>query len=163
MERKGLIEKLIGLIKKYKYAILIFLLGMGLMMYPTKDKSKSVEMKQSIPQKQTVTLEDQLSEALSKVQGAGKVKVILSVSQGEETVYQTDQNTSDNKDAVSVKTDTVTVDKSGLVKQIIPPVYKGAIVLCQGADSPGVRLAIVDAVSKITGIGSDRISVLKMK
>ena len=82
MERKGLIEKLIGLIKKYKYAILIFLLGMGLMMYPTKDKSKSVEMKQSIPQKQTVTLEDQLSEALSKVQGAGKVKVILSVSQG---------------------------------------------------------------------------------
>lgn len=163
MELKALLEKLCGLIKKYKYAIFILLLGIGLMMYPGKQKTNSTVKALNVSQPQTVTLEDQLSEALSNVQGAGNVKVILSVVQGEETVYQTDQNTSDNKDAVSVKTDTVTVDKSGLVKQINPPVYKGAIVLCQGADHPEVRLAIVDAVSKITGIGSDRISVLKMK
>jgi stage III sporulation protein AG len=39
----------------------------------------------------------------------------------------------------------------------------GAIVLCQGADVPSVRLAIVDAVSKVTGLVANQISVLKMK
>ena len=162
MDIKAITDKIIAFIKKYKYAIFILLFGIGLMMYPSDDKKDSEKNSQVPIQQQTTSLEEQLSEALSNVQGAGKVKVILSIVQGEETVYQTDQNTSDNKDATSVKTDTVTVDKAGLVKQINPPVYKGAIVLCQGADSPQVRLSIVDAVSKITGIGADRISVLKM-
>ena len=52
--------------------------------------------------------------------------------------------------------------ESGLVRQINPPVYMGAIVVCQGADDPTVQLAIIDAVSKITGLGTHRISVLKM-
>ena len=39
----------------------------------------------------------------------------------------------------------------------------GAIIVCQGGDSPTVRLNIVEAVSNVTGIGSDRITVLKMK
>jgi len=39
----------------------------------------------------------------------------------------------------------------------------GAVIVCQGADDPQVRLSIVDAVSKVTGLGSDKISVLKMK
>jgi hypothetical protein len=39
----------------------------------------------------------------------------------------------------------------------------GAIVVCQGADSPSVKLAITQAVAKITGLGTDEICVLKMK
>jgi stage III sporulation protein AG len=39
----------------------------------------------------------------------------------------------------------------------------GAIVVCQGGDQPTVRLAILDAVSKVTGLGADKISILKMK
>jgi len=36
-------------------------------------------------------------------------------------------------------------------------------VVCQGADDPAVRLAVSQAVSSVTGISTDRISVLKMK
>jgi len=36
-------------------------------------------------------------------------------------------------------------------------------VVCQGADRAGVRLAVVDAVKSVTGLSSDRITVLKMK
>jgi stage III sporulation protein AG len=36
-------------------------------------------------------------------------------------------------------------------------------VVCQGADDPVVKLLIVDAVSKVTGLGADKISVMKMK
>lgn len=35
-------------------------------------------------------------------------------------------------------------------------------MVCQGADNAAVRLAIVEAVSKVTGLGANRISVLKM-
>ena len=53
--------------------------------------------------------------------------------------------------------------ESGLIRQINPAAYKGAIVVCQGADSSAVRLAITQAVAKITGLGTDNICVLKMK
>ena len=53
--------------------------------------------------------------------------------------------------------------EKGLVRQINPPEYLGAVVLCQGADNAAVKLAIVEAVSKATGLSTDRITVLKMK
>jgi stage III sporulation protein AG len=73
---------------------------------------------------------------------------------------QTNEN-GDDSDTVII-TDS-SRNESGLIRQVNPPVYLGAIVLCQGGDRPSVRLAIVDAVSKVTGLGADRISVLKMK
>ena len=36
------------------------------------------------------------------------------------------------------------------------------VVLCQGADAPSVKLAIVEAVRCVTGLGADQISVQKM-
>ena len=53
--------------------------------------------------------------------------------------------------------------ESGLIKQVNPQKYLGAIVVCQGADSPSVRLAITQAVSRIIGLSADKICVLKMK
>ena len=39
----------------------------------------------------------------------------------------------------------------------------GAVVVCPGADSAAVRLKITRAVSAYTGLGSDRIIILKSK
>lgn len=39
----------------------------------------------------------------------------------------------------------------------------GAVVVCQGADQPSVRLDVTNAVAAYTGLGSDQISVIKMK
>jgi stage III sporulation protein AG len=105
---------------------------------------------------------------LSKIEGAGRVEVVLSVSTGEEIVYQTDHETdiSDGKESIHSKTILISDSQrtqNGLVKQINPPIYLGAAITCQGADNPVVKLAIVDAVSTLTGLGADRISVLKMK
>ena len=38
----------------------------------------------------------------------------------------------------------------------------GCVVACAGADSAEVRLAVTDAVASYTGLGSDRICILKM-
>ena len=116
----------------------------------------------------TAELEERLSALLSQVSGAGNVQVILTMSSGEETLYQANEDVSTQENGMTTKTDTVTVtdaqrNESGLIRQVNPPVYKGAVVVCQGADNAAVRLAIVDAVGKATGLGADKISVLKMK
>lgn len=38
----------------------------------------------------------------------------------------------------------------------------GCVVVCRGADSPAVRLAVTSAVAAYTGLGSDKISVYPM-
>ena len=39
---------------------------------------------------------------------------------------------------------------------------KGAVIVCDGAESAAVRLDILHAVTSYTGLGSDKITVLKM-
>ena len=39
----------------------------------------------------------------------------------------------------------------------------GAVVVCQGADDPQVRLDVTTAIAAYTGLGSDKITVMKMK
>jgi stage III sporulation protein AG len=114
------------------------------------------------------SMEDRLQEILSCIQSAGKVKVMLSISQSEKTIYQTDSTYSQSDDHADSRTQTILIsdnqrNETGLVHQKHSPVYQGAIVLAEGADLASVKLAIVDAVSDITGLGADKISVLKMK
>ena len=109
-----------------------------------------------------------MSQLLSNVEGAGQVEVMLTIASGEEVIYQIDENRSIADSSNNNNSHTVTVtnsdrDQEGLVKQVNPATYKGAIILCQGANDPTVRLQIVEAVSKITGLGANCISVLKMK
>lgn len=40
---------------------------------------------------------------------------------------------------------------------------EGAVVACDGAESAGVKLCVINAVSAYTGLGSDKISVIKLK
>ena len=105
---------------------------------------------------------------LSSVDGAGSVQVLLSTQEGEYIQYQTDYDATDREGDTSKKSTTVTVtdadrNEVGLVQQVNPPKYRGAIIVCQGADDPLVRLAVSEAVSTITGLGLNKISVLKMK
>ena len=168
MGMKDLRSKAVSFIKKYRFVALILLIGLGLMMIPTqKNEPKTVA-----PAEQQLTEEASVSEALaeilSQVDGAGTVKVLLTIESGEEVLYQTDEETSIDSESNSTQVHTVTLtdsDKSeyGLIRQTMPPVYKGAVVVCQGADDPAIQLAIVTAVARATGLGADRISVLKMK
>ena len=43
----------------------------------------------------------------------------------------------------------------------VSPQYLGAVVVCDGADSPQVQLAVTQAVAQFTGLSTDHISVLR--
>lgn len=153
-------QQLIGFAKKYQYVFLVALIGVFLMLLPVKEEKPQTE----IPREITVEpdLETELAEILSKISGVGKAEVLLTETSGSKTLYQMD--TSQKQSSL----DTVIVmdenrQETGLIQQILPPVYRGAIVVCQGADSAAVRLSVVDAVKGVTGLSSDCITVLKMK
>jgi len=40
-------------------------------------------------------------------------------------------------------------------------VYQGAVVVCQGADSSAVRLAVTEAVAALTGLSTEKITVVQ--
>lgn len=149
-------------IKKYRYVLLVVLAGIILMALP-EGKEEQAEPEQTVEASQPC-LQEALANILSQIAGAGKVKVLLTEAAGEQTIYQTDEDYAGS----DIRRQTVLVsntsrEETGLVKQVNPPTYQGAIVLCQGADSARVRLSIVEAVSNATGLSTNKISVLKMK
>lgn len=151
-------------LKKYKFMILVLLAGMVLMMWPDAEEAKETPA----PVTREISLQDSLESILEEISGAGQVSVLLTQSAGEETIYQTDENSSVQDNGNSTQRKTVLVsgagrEEMGLVKKVKAPTYLGAVVVCQGADNASVRLAIVEAVRSATGLSSDRISVLKMK
>ena len=145
---------------KYKFALLILAIGLFLMSFP-KGETHSETAAESTPI-QEASLEQRLSAILSQIQGVGEAQVLLTEAYGQESVYQTDGTSgSDGRiETVIISDDSRRED--GLVRQVIAPVYQGAIVVCQGGENASIRLAVIEAVSNVTGIPSSRITVLKM-
>ena len=54
-------------------------------------------------------------------------------------------------------------EKEPAVQSTVYPTYQGALVVCDGAERASVRLAVTQAVSSLTGLGSNKIAVVKMK
>ena len=161
-------EKIAGFLRKYGYVVLILAAGIFLMCMPDGTRTQSpvsetVESSLTVPDTQAA-----LEEILSQIDGAGKVKVLLTVGEGERILYQMDENSATGPDTRSVKVETVIITdqnraQAGLIQQINPPIYLGAVVVCQGGDRASVRLAITEAIRAATGLTADKITVLKMK
>lgn len=169
MDIKKFQSTLVDFFKKYRYAILVLAVGLVLMLLPgQKAKEAEPRVVDQDQQNKSVCISEQLATVLEQLDGAGKVEVMLTEAAGEEKIYQTDEECSESDNGSDIDNKTVIItdsekNEAALIRQINPPRYLGAIVICQGADSASVRLAVVDAVSKITGLGADCISVLKMK
>ena len=155
------IEQLTKHIKNNKFIFLVLGVGLVLMLLPTG--KTETEIVQSMPETY-VSQEEQLESVIGQIQGVGKVRILLTIAQGERTLYVYDEDISDSqgrKEAVVITDESRA--QSGLVSQVLPPVYLGAVIVCQGGDQPAVRLAVVEAVGAATGLTADKISVLKMK
>lgn len=151
-------------LKKHRLLLLMIAAGILLLTLPTQEEPLDTNPVQTTVIEEPLSLEERLSNLLSKMDGAGRTAVLLTQARGEQLLYQTDESSS----GTDLRTETVLVTKAdreetGLLRQRLPPVWQGAVVLCQGADRPEVRLRIVEAVMSATGLTSDKITVLKMK
>ena len=168
MDRVAITQQAGELIRKYRYVLLVLAVGVFLMLLPARqEETDTPAAPEKAVTKSECDLTEELTQILKQVKGAGEVKVLLTVATGEKTVYQYDSDASAGETGI-VRHETVIVtdgnrNQSGLVQQINPPVYQGAIIVCQGADNDVVRLHIIEAVARVTGLGTDKISVLEMK
>lgn len=154
--------------EKYRYVLLVVGLGLVLMMIPVRSGAGSRQAPQPTQPPAEESLEQKLEQVLATIQGVGQVSVLLTESTGSETSFQTDVSSDQQSESLRQSADTVIVEdpsrqERGLVRRVDPPVYRGAVVCCQGADSAQVRLRVVEAVGCVTGLRSDQISVVKMK
>ena len=165
MEATAPKQRINALLGKYKYPILVALVGLGLMLLPSEQEPTEPA---EPPRAVECSLEEKLEALLGRIEGAGQVSVLLTEKEGSQTLYQTDSQTDADESGSRRTDDTVLIEdenrtESGLVRQTLGPVYRGAVILCQGADDPSVKLAVVEAVRCVTGLGADQISVQKMK
>lgn len=149
-------------LKRYRPVLVVILAGFLLMALPAHEKIPSEEkIAEAAP-----NFQQQLQELLSSIAGAGKVKLLLSEEAGSRTVYECSEDRSDSQG--DLHRDPVILSgadrqEEGLVRQITAPKYRGAVVIAQGGDDPGVILAIKKAVSSAAGLSTNKITVLKME
>lgn len=146
--------------QQYKSVVLVIVVGVLFLLLPSTPVE---EAEYSHKTEYDITaFELHLAENLSLVQGAGKTKVVLTLRNDGETVYAQDiQEDAAGKNSRS----TVTVG-SGAGEQVVEieqryPQFQGALIVCEGGDNPSVQLKLIEAVSSLTGLGSDRITVCK--
>ena len=159
-------DRFVAMFKQYRYGIFILMIGIGLMMLPGSKESEPSSDQNTVTQQKTE--EERLAQILSSMDGVGKAEVMLTIAVGEEILYEAKQDCNSGGDSETTRKDPVIITdgnraEQGLIHQVIPPVYRGAIVVCQGGGSPVVQLLVTEAVSDATGLSADKISVRKMK
>ena len=159
-------------LKKYKYAVLVLLLGIALMLLPFGKKEETTETEVQVEtlsdEAYAQALEQRLEDMLCQVSGAGQVRVMLTLQTGSRTEYQTDTQISDSETQSQEERKTVILSEGSAydkaaVSAVQYPRFQGALILCQGADQSTVRLSLVNAVAALTGLSSGQITVIKMK
>ena len=157
-------------ISKFRLPLLIFAAGLLLMMLPTgKRSTQAVQTAAQAAQTQELTPSQEEMEAiLSRIDGVGRVDLLLTLRTSGASVYQTDTRTVTSGSGTTEECQTVFGQTSGsgkepVVQTTLAPQYQGALVVCDGADRASVRLAVVQAVTSLTGLGSNQIAVVKMK
>ena len=151
--------------KKYKFVLLVVLVGIILMLLPVSSQTKETEENKSqIPQESfdLAAMEQRMEEVLGKIDGVGKLRLMLTLQSGTRLTLAEDTQ----RDQDRTQREIVTLNRGSGNQEIVItnrfyPVYQGAVVVCQCADSSAVRLAITETVQALTGLPSDRIRVAK--
>lgn len=159
-------EALEQLWKKYRLVLLIVLAGLLLMLLPGGSSQETEEVRQ---ERETFSLEEterRMEEILSRIEGTGKLQLMLTLKSGSQLYLAEDTDESADGEEVQVQRETVTLHRGSgyedvVVTRQIYPMYQGALVVCQGADKAAVRLAVTEAVAALTGLSSDKITVVK--
>lgn len=171
-EKSG--KKLLTLLEKYKFVLLVLLAGVLLLLMPSfagEGQARAAPSAGVTAEGAALgveSLEQKLSDTLSQVEGAGAVRVVLTLKTGTRQIYAQDVTTSEQSGASEKTTTTVVTSKGGSGQEAVQlqqvfPTFQGALVVCPGGDDPGVRLKMTEAVSALTGLGADKISICKGK
>lgn len=167
--KTDIMKKVTEAAKKYKFMLIVIAAGLLLLLLPTGSDSGGDGGAAGEPDYDTfelAALERQISDALAQISGVGKTEVVLTLGSTMETVYQTDGREEEDADSSSRESETVFENagsgvQTAVVRERIYPKFRGALIVCDGAASANVRFEVTRAVAALTGLSSDRITVLR--
>lgn len=163
------IKRVTAVLGKYRYVLLVALAGAVLLVWPAgEERESSPEPMEREELFQVEKMERKLEKALSQVEGAGEVTVVLTLEGGPRQVLAQDGAATEETERASRETSIILLSRGSgyqepAVIQQLGPVYQGALVVCPGGGDPQVKLALYEAVSALTGLRADKISICKGK
>ncbi|MCI9272821.1 MAG: stage III sporulation protein AG [Clostridiales bacterium] len=172
---------------KFKNIIIVAgLIGIALIFLSSFVKIPSSQEKQEQQPRVVMTadeyagqLEASLTDLISSIQGAGTAKVMVTLENGVETKYATEQKTNSEFSEEKTNGETtrsqqigdseikyITVrDANGAERALavteIQPTVKGVVVVCSGGENPVVQQRIIDAVTTALNVSSKRVCVIR--
>ena len=161
--------KLVDFLKRYKFVLIVIAAGVLLLLIPGDGEKEEAVIEEGVAGGEedfsVEALEEKLSEILSQIEGAGNVSVMLTVRSGMERILATDQEITERDAESNLREETVIIstdagDEVVLIRQNYP-IFQGALVVCQGGDDPEVQLQLTRALSALTGLNTNRITVCK--
>ena len=170
MNRRETLRRLAGAVKdsfgKYRLAWLVIGIGLLLLMLPLgREEPQEAEIDREVSDFDLAGTEKRLADALSRIDGAGDVTVLLTVQNGPMRVLaeDVDRDGGDRRSTQTVVLSKGSGQQETVTVQEVYPRYQGALLVCAGGDDPAVRLRLTEAVSALTGLGADKISISKGK
>ena len=109
------------------------------------------------------SLESKLSNTLSKVDGAGKVSLIITVESGMETILASKTTTKEHANGEKeIETAPIVVNgKTIVVKQMYPKII-GVLIVAEGAKNISVMNKLQQATISLLDININQIEILSM-
>ena len=138
-------------------------LGIVLLLLPRKTGAAAAPAERSV-EFSLEAEEKRIAAALSRIEGAGDVTVVLTVDRSEEREYarntDSDAQTEADGSRIEARSEIAEVGDGALTVKLTYPRYRGALVVVEG-DGSALRLAVTQAVSALTGLSTDKITVVR--
>lgn len=112
-------------------------------------------------------LERRITDLLDAVAGVGRCQVMVTLENGEQTVYAADTTRSVTEGGESSTESFLTVDTAdgpvGLPLTRIQPTVRGVVVVCAGAEDPTVCRRVQSVITTAFHISERRVCVVQQK
>lgn len=108
------------------------------------------------------SLEDKLSNTLSKVAGAGNVEVVITVESGRETVLAMKTTTKEGINGLESETSPIIINGKPVVVKELYPKITGVLIVAKGANNIAVMNRLQQATISLLDININQIEILTM-
>ena len=167
--------------KVFMFASLI--IGVLLLTFPKIITKHNINNSEKINNQEFINkIQSDLSKLISNIDGAGKTKVLITINEGEETIYAMENKHNsqtitdelspsnqplkkkiDDKEKKYITTKDSNGNETPLVVKKLEPKIRGAVISCQGAKNKEVKENIIKLVSVALDIDPNKICVTKFR
>ena len=152
--------------KKIKYLLIGLLLAVLIVaiLFPSINKIKGDNVDTLTQNTDYVaSLESKLSQTLSKVDGVGKVSVVITVKSGMETVLAMKTTVTETSNGTETVQTPIIVNGDTIVVKELYPEITGVLIVAEGAENITVMKRLQQATVSLLDVKIDQIEILGMK